>query len=94
MPRKRHVPPSRIRYEQSDPGHLVPLRLTEKEALDAIRQVLDQASDDHRAVIKSMFFDEFSSKETMELYEWSESKFYTTKHRALRWLRANTGPSS
>ena len=66
---------------------MVALKLTEQEALDAIRQVLDQASEDHRAVIESMFLAEFSSQEIMELYGWSASKFYTTKHRALRWLR-------
>lgn len=64
-------------------------RLTHQERMAAVRDALGEAPEDYRAIIEAIFFDGFTTKEIMELYEWSQSKVYTTKFRALAWLKGH-----
>jgi RNA polymerase sigma factor (sigma-70 family) len=76
------APPS-----DDDPEPATLDRLTDEERMAVVREGLAEAPDDYRAVIEALFFDEFTTKEVMELYEWSQSKVYTTKFRALARLK-------
>lgn len=67
-----------------------PLReLTRQEIAQAIDAALQEAPEDYRLVVEATFLEELTTEEIMELYEWSKSKVYTTKFRAISWLRTH-----
>ncbi len=76
-----------VSYREDDTAALVVGRLDRQEFSEAVRAVLQEAPEDFRLIIEAQFFAEFSTEEVMELFDWSRSKVYTTKHRALHWLR-------
>ena len=70
-----------------DPEASVLQRLTLQERRAVLRQVLATAPRDYRIVIVAYFFAEQTTEEIMARHGWSRSKVYTTKFRALAWLR-------
>ena len=62
-------------------------RLTVQERRVVLRQALATAPRDYRIVIHAYFFAEQTTEQIMARHGWSRSKVYTTKFRALAWLR-------
>ena len=71
----------------NDPEPATLDRLTHEERMAAVKDALTAAPEDYRAIIEAVFFDKFTTEDVMELYEWSQRKVYTTKFRALAWLK-------
>lgn len=76
-----------VAYQEDDTATLVVGRLDRQEFSEAVHAVLQEAPEDFRLMIEAQFVAEFSTEEVMELFNWSRSKVYTTKHRALHWLK-------
>lgn len=64
------------------------VHLTQTEVQQAIASSLGVVpNDDWRIVIEAHLVDGWQTNEIMELYDWSQSKVYVTKHRAFQWLK-------
>ena len=70
-----------------EPETSVLQRLTLQERRAVLRRVLATAPQDYRIVIGAYFFAVQTTEEIMARHGWSRSKVYTTKFRALAWLR-------
>ena len=62
-------------------------QINHKSVKEVIEGLLVNAPDDYKKVIEAEFFMDFSPKEIGQLFDWSMSKVYTTKFRALTWLK-------
>lgn len=70
-----------------EPETAVLERLTLEERWVALKRVLATAPQDYRTIIEAQFFAEQTTEDIMNHHGWSRSKVYTTRFRALAWLR-------
>ena len=81
------LPETEDSFATADPAPAVLRKLTHPQLRAAIEETLRDAKEDFRTVIECHFFAEFTTEEIVQYTGWSVNKLYTTKHRALAWLK-------